>query len=142
MVFLMILPFAGDPFHLDGRPFLVFFSDIDFLMHFGRPLAPFGRPFGSPWAPFGFLLAPFGVFSSLWRSFRSLLAPFGALLAPFGGSLAHFWPLLKFFGDSRFHFCAFWIPFVTLRVLLEDVSCFSYYFHDFFACFYDFSRSR
>ena len=82
--FLMILPFAGDPFHKDGRPFLMLFSDIDFLMHFGRPLAPFGRPFGSLWAPFGFLLAPFGV----------ILAPFDALIGPSWRPLAHCWILL------------------------------------------------
>ena len=58
-------------------PFRRLFSDIDFGMHFGRPLAHFGLPLASLWP----LLAPF------WVPFGSLLAPMGTLLAPFGSLL-------------------------------------------------------
>ena len=57
-------------------PFSRPFPKVDFLMHFGRPLAHLWLPL----APLGCLLAPFG----------SLLAPFGSLLAHFRCPLPHF----------------------------------------------------
>ena len=66
------------PFHLDAESLLAPFSrpspEIDFFMHFGRPLAHFWHPLASKWLPFG----------SRWLPFGSLLAPFGSLFAPFG----------------------------------------------------------
>ena len=58
-------------------PFWRPFSDIDFWMHFGRPLAPFWHPLGSIWLPFGTLWAPFwSLWAPFWLHFRSL----GAIL--------------------------------------------------------------
>ena len=53
------------------------FPEIDFGVHFGRPLDPFGLPFGALWFPCG----------SIWLPFGPLLAPFGSLFAPFGSFL-------------------------------------------------------
>ena len=80
---------------------------VDFLMHFGRPLAHLWLPFGSPCLPFGSIGDTFG---SLWLPFGSLLVPFGSLLVPlgpllltlardfltFGVSWRHFWYFLEF----------------------------------------------
>ena len=52
---LPILPLRSAPF---SRPF----PKIDFLMHFGRPLAHFWLLFGSRWLPFGSLWLTFGAF--------------------------------------------------------------------------------
>ena len=74
--------------------FLRPFPKVDFLMHFGRPLAHLWLPFGSPWLPFGSLWLTLG---SLWLTFGSLWLPVGSLLAPAGSLLAHFWRLLAHF---------------------------------------------
>ena len=76
----------------DGRvisaPFSRPFPKVDFLMHFGRPLAHLWLPFGSPWLSFGSRWRPFGSlglpFGSLWLPFGSLLVPFGSLLLTWG----------------------------------------------------------
>merc|ERR1711953_1379743 len=60
-----------------SRSFSRPFPKLDFLMHFGRSLAPFWLHFGSLWVP----LAPF------WHPFGSLLLPFGAIWLPFGSLL-------------------------------------------------------
>merc|ERR1712110_535710 len=56
------------PWRSFSRPF----PKLDFLMHFGRSLAPFWLPF----APFGVPLAPF------WHPFGSFWLPFGAIWLP------------------------------------------------------------
>ena len=56
------------------------FPNIDFWMHFGRPLAHFCFPFGALGFTFGALWFPFG---SLWLPFGSLLVSLGSLLVPF-----------------------------------------------------------
>ena len=69
-------------------PFWPYFSrsfpKVDFLMHFGRPLAHLWLPFRSPWLPFGSLWLTFG---SLWLTFGSLCLPVGSLLVSFGSLL-------------------------------------------------------
>ena len=67
------------------------FPKVDFLMHFGRPLAHFGLPFGSPWLPFGTLWLTFGA---LWLPFGAIWLPFGTLWLTFGSLLASFGSLL------------------------------------------------
>ena len=97
-----------------GAPFSRPFPDIDFLMHFGRPLAHFWLPLGSLWAPIGSLLAPAG----------SLLAPFGSFLAPFGSLLAHFWCPLAHFWCPLLHFCSPGDPFSHFCCILASFSIF------------------
>ena len=100
------------PFHLDAlgllAPFSRPFPKIDFLMHFGRPLAHVWLPFGSRWLTFG-----------------SLLAPFGSLLAHFWCPVAHCWyPLLHFCspGDPFSHFCYILSSFfVFFRIFHENI---------------------
>ena len=113
---------ALDRFSSFSRPF----PKIDFLMHFGRPLAHFWLPFGSRWLPF----------CARWLTFGSLWAPFWLPLAHFWLPLAHFWlPLAPFwltfgvpwltFGALSFTFAHPGIHFLTFAV-----SCphFSYLF--------------
>ena len=90
------------PFHLDAESLLATFSppfpDIDFLMHFGRPLAHFWLPFGSFWLP---------------------LAPFWLPLAPFWHPLAHFWrPLAPFW----LTFDTPWLTFDALGLISDALS--------------------
>merc|ERR1711953_1313513 len=83
-----------------SRSFSRPFPKLDFLMHFGRSLAPFWLHFGSFLLPFGSFLAPFG---SLLAPFWSLLLNFYSLLASFLLSSYVFYNLFKF---VRFSFTA------------------------------------
>ena len=75
------------------------FPKLDFLMHFGRSLAPFWLHFGSLWGPFGSLLAPFWLpLAPFWRH----LAPFWFPAAPFGYFWLHFGSLFRTLGVN-FH---------------------------------------
>ena len=107
------------PFHLGAEsrlaPFSRSFPDIDFLMHFGRPLAHFWFPFGSRWLTLGSLWLTFGsrwlTFGSLWLPFGSLLMSLGSLLMPFASLLLTresifsllLYPVLMFRIFSIFH---------------------------------------
>ena len=87
-------------------PFSRPFPNIDFGMHFGRPLAHFWHPLGSNWLPFGLLwllLAPF------WHPL-ALLAP----LAPFWHPLAPFWPP---FGSLWLPLAPFWLHFIQFGLI-------------------------
>ena len=68
-------------------PFSRPFPKIDFLIHFGRPLAHFWHPLASKWLPLGSRWLPFG---SLLALFGSLLHPFGSLWLAFGIIFAEF----------------------------------------------------
>ena len=81
--------------------FLRPFPKVDFLMHFGRPLAHLWFPFGTPWPPFDSLWLPFG---SLWLPFASLWLPFGSLLVPLGSLLLTLALDFLTLGVSRRHF--------------------------------------
>ena len=70
-----------------GPPFWRPFSDIDFYMHFGRPLAPLWHPLGSILAPFGTFWVHFGP---SWHPLGSILVALGTILAPFSTSGRHF----------------------------------------------------
>ena len=84
------------PFHLDAlgllAPFSRPFPKVDFLMHFGRPLAHFWLTLAHFWLPLAHLWLIFGAlwlpFGSLWLPFGSLLVPFGSLLVPLGSLLS------------------------------------------------------
>ena len=110
--------FLSDPLGLLA-PFSRPFPKIDFLMHFGRPLAHFGLPFGSPWLPFGTLWLTFGA---LWLPFGAIWLPFGTLWLTFGTlwlPLGPFWlPLASFW----LTFGVFWLTFNISR------SLFSYFY--------------
>ena len=74
-------------------PFSRPFSNIDFLMHFGRPLAHFWHPFGSLWLSLGSLRLPLGA----------LMAPIGSLWAPVGSLLLVLGLHFLTFDASRLH---------------------------------------
>ena len=89
------------------------FPKVDFLMHFGRPLAHFGLPFGSPWLPFGTLWLTFGA---LWLPFGSLLVPLGSLLVPLGSLLVPLSLDFLIFGAS-------WRHSSYLFIFLKKIAC-------------------
>ena len=132
-------PFRSDALSLLA-PFSRPFPKVDFLMHFGRPLAHFGLPFGSLWLPFGSLLAPFGslwlTFGSLWLPLAHIFAPFGSLFAPFGSLLLHFltlgvswrrfWSLSDIFNENLMKnhvFLCFSLNFLLFTYPLPQSTC-------------------
>ena len=82
------------------------FPKVDFLMHFGRPLAHFWLPLAHFWRP----LAPFWLpLAPLWLPFGSLLVPFGSLLVALGSLLVTLALDFLTFGASWCHFLYFYI---------------------------------
>ena len=63
------------------------FSNIDFYMHFGRPVVPLWHPLGSILTPFGTFWVHFGP---SWHPLGSILAALGTILAPYSTSGRHF----------------------------------------------------
>ena len=97
-------------------PFSRSLSGIDFLMHFGRPLARLWLPLARLWlplAPFWFPLAPFWLPSgTLWVLFGARWLP----LAPFLLFLATFWFPLLSFSHPWAQFSCFFIHFSNFQV--------------------------
>ena len=67
---------AGDILATFSRPF----PKVDFLMHFGCPLAHFWLPLGALWHPLAHFWHPFGFFLV---SLGSLWVPFGSVIHDF-----------------------------------------------------------
>ena len=91
----------GPSWSLGGPPFWHPFSDIDFCMHFYRPLAHL-------WHPFGSILVAGGRF---WCPLGSIVDPLDAFGLHFGSPWCHLCSKIMFFGtrlrkspaDSRLH---------------------------------------
>ena len=99
------------------------FPKVDFLMHFGRPLAHFWLPFGSRWLTFGSRWLTFG---SRWLTFGSLWLPLAPFWLTFGVPWLTFGALSFTFAHPGIHFLTFAVSCPHFSYLFEfsmKISC-------------------